>query len=259
MERQYPAVWSYGRGRGRGAEPLRGEAARKRKRFGRGYIPPRQAQNNTPRSAVGRPVEIDAPSRALRLGPDAGEAHGGTRTRRPMETGIRAESRHVRRTRRHGPIRPRSVGEGASRMVGRVSRLGSHAREEHGRARARRPLEIRIGMRAREVWRHGRSGVIRSRSVRMRSDGMRFSGVRTRCARRGKSGAGGRRNVPRRRGWGGQERRAQQKTAACLFQEVFHDSFREFFGLVAAAYASPYAPRPVDAMSREAGSMTCKT
>ncbi len=191
------------------------------------------------RSAFGRSVEIDAPSGAL-LGPHAGEVQGRARGRRPLETGIGAESRHVGRTRRHGPIRPGSVGEGPSRMVGRIPGLGPHAGEEQGRAWSRRPLEAGIGMQA--------------RPVRARPDGMRPSGVRT---RRGKSGAGGRRNVPRGRGSGGQQRRAQQKTAACLFQDSFHDSFREFVGLFRQRVSS-YAPRPEEAIGGAAGTRHAK-
>ena len=84
------------------------------------------------RSAFGRSVEIDAPSGARLLGPHAGEVQGRARGRRPLETGIGAESRHVGRTRRHGPIRPGSVGEGPSRMVGRVPGLGPHEQAASG-------------------------------------------------------------------------------------------------------------------------------
>lgn len=206
------------------------------------------------RSAFGRSVEIDAPSGARLLGPHAGEVQGRARGRRPLETGIGAESRHVGRTRRHGPIRPGAVGEGPSRMVGRVPGLGPHAGEEQGRAWSRRPLEAGIGMQARQVRRRRRPGVIRPRPVRARPDGMRPSGVRT---RRGKSGAGGRRNVPRGRGSGGQQRRAQQKTAACLFQDSFHDSFREFVGLFRQRVSS-YAPRPEEAIGGAAGTRHAK-
>ena len=191
------------------------------------------------RSAFGRSVEIDAPSGARLLGPHAGEVQGRARGRRPLETGIGAESRHVGRTRRHGPIRPGSVGEGPSRMVGRVPGLGPHAGEEQGRAWSRRPLEAGIGMQARQVRRRRRPGVIRPRPVRARPDGMRPSGVRT------------------RRGSGGQQRRAQQKTAACLFQDSFHDSFREFVGLFRQRVSS-YAPRPEEAIGGAAGTRHAK-
>ena len=209
-----------------------------------------------PRSAFGRCVEVDAPSGALRLGPHAGEVHGRTRPRRPLQIGIGAESRHVWRTRRPGMIRPRPVGERAPRMVGRVSRLRPDAGEGQGRARPRRPLEIRIRAKSRQVRRRGRPGVIRPRPVRARPDGMRPFGIRP---RRGKSRTRGRRNVPRGRGRGGQERRAQQKTAAALFQDSFHDSFREFFWLVTAVPGSSYAPRPGEAIGGEGGNMTCET
>ena len=132
--------------------------------------------------------------------------------------------------------------------------LGPHAGEEQGRAWSRRPLEAGIGMQARQVRRRRRPGVIRPRPVRARPDGMRPSGVRS---RRGKSGAGGRRNVPRGRGSGGQQRRAQQKTAACLFQDSFHDSFREFVGLFRQRVSS-YAPRPEEAIGGAAGTRHAK-
>ena len=166
------------------------------------------------RSAFGRSVEIDAPSGARLLGPHAGEVQGRARGRRPVDTGIGAEYGHVGRTRRQGPIRPGSVGAGASRLVGGVRGVGPEAGEEQGRAWSRRPLEAGIGMQARQVRRRRRPGVIRPRPVRARPDGMRPSGVRT---RRGKSGAGGRRNVPRGRGGGGPPGRRPHHTPGTLF------------------------------------------
>ena len=64
-------------------------------------------------------------------------------------------------------------------------------------------------------------------------------------------------NVPRGRGSGGQQRRAQQKTAACLFQDSFHDSFREFAGLFRQRVSS-YAPRPEEAIGGAAGTRHAK-
>ena len=150
------------------------------------------------RSAFGRSVEIDAPSGARLLGPHAGEVQGRARGRRPLETGIGAESRHVGRTRRHGPIRPGSVGEGP--------------------------------------------------------DGMRPSGVRT---RRGKSGAGGRRNVPRGRGRGGQQPRPPPKKPGCLFEDYFKQYFR-VLGWQFRQRVSSYAPRPEEAIGGAAGTRHAK-
>lgn len=158
-------------------------------------MPFARAQSNRPRSAFRRPVQVHAPSGALRSGAVARERHAGTR--RPLEVGPGAIVRHMRRHGGDGPPRLHP-GEGRGGAVGpirpRSIRPGPIVGEGKVGARPRGPLEVGIGV----IVRH------------MRWNGM-MAAVAGAC--RGRRFPGGRGAIVDKR-----QRRAEQKTAKYFFQ-----------------------------------------